>query len=155
MIWRFGDVEIKWFVSTGWIYCIKEEWRPSGDEFYFKVDAQQFRADLIIHKTDVFCTVTAGARDWPEDSPFSVRQMPTTQPLVCNNTAPSSCSPLLTYEESLQLCQIAGVELRLQRRDNRQNNELLSSHGPADGRWLISAMRNTYTAKIHRTYKTF
>lgn len=73
--------------------------------------------------------------------------LPTAQPLVCSSAASASCSPLLANEESLQLCLIAGVVLRLQRRHNRQHNELLSSHSPADGRWLISAIRNTCTAK--------
>lgn len=105
-----------------------------------KMDTQRFRVHLIIHETDVFCAVTVGGRDWPEDSSFAVTQTPTTQPLVCTNAASSGCSLLLAYEESLQLRLIAGEELQLRRTHNRQNNEPLSSRSPADGRWLIRAI---------------
>lgn len=82
----------------------------------------------------------------------AVRQMLTIQPLVRSNTASSSCSPLLVYEESLQFCLIAGAELRLQCRHNRQNNEPLSSRSPADGRWLINTVWKARAAKVHGTH---
>lgn len=105
---------------------------PLGIEFYLQMDAKC----LILCKTDAFCSITVRASDWREKELIRRQNVG----CWCAVTARPPAAPCCSHAKSP--CSFAWLP-QLWRGQNKLNNELLSTHSPADGRWLIGTDGNT------------